>query len=285
MPLNTPNSDRIGVALAISETHPFDQAANWQQLIHWTDVARQEGARIICFPEMQLTGYELSADLQSRAQTLPGKIVERLLHLASKTHLTILTGLAEIDNDGRIYATHLVIHPSGHWFAYRKLHLAPPEHAWLSAGNQIPTFEARWGKFGIQLCYDAHFPDLSTHMALAGAEVIFVPHASPHGSASEKEASWFRHLSARAYDNTLYVLAVNPCGQNRNGIPFPGVAMAIDSAGYQIASLQTSQPKLLFVELDLAALRQRREHPMRYFLPNYRSDLASLPSPILRVDN
>ena len=54
----------------------------------------------------------------------------------------------------------------------------------------VPLFDVHGITLGIQLCYDAHFPELSTRMALDGADVIFMPHASPRGTPSKKLDSW-----------------------------------------------------------------------------------------------
>ncbi len=70
---------------------------------------------------------------------------------------------------------------------------------------------------GIQLCYDAHFPELSTRMAVNGADIIFMPHASPRGTPSQKLTSWLRHLTARAFDNGVFIVACNQNGDNQKG--------------------------------------------------------------------
>ena len=112
----------------------------------------------------------------------------------------------------------MVISPRGRTGVYRKLHLAPPEADHFSSGESLPVFHWSGIRFGIQLCYDAHFPQLSTQMAEADADMIFIPHASPRGQAAEKHQSWMRHLPARAFDNGLFVVACNQTGDNGNGL-------------------------------------------------------------------
>ena len=184
-----------------------------------------------------------------------------------------LAGLAEVDAQRRIYATHLSLLPDGTVGVYRKPHLAPPEQDIFSPGHEVPLFHFRGVRYGIQLCYDAHFPELTTRMAMNGADVIFIPHASPRGRASQKHASWLRHLPARAYDNSVFIVACNQVGENSLGLRFPGNAVAIDPSGNIIDTLLDGEEGVLQVDLRGADLYNVRGHRMRYFLPNRRPEI------------
>ena len=91
--------------------------------------AAREGAEIVCFPELNLTGYCVAPDLTKTALPVPGPATEEMVRIARSTSLTILAGLAEKDPDGRMYATHLVVTPQGVSGSYRKIHIAPPERS------------------------------------------------------------------------------------------------------------------------------------------------------------
>ena len=82
-----------------------------------------------------------------------------------------------------------------------------------------------------------------------------------------------RHLTARAFDNGLFVMACNQVGENDAGLSFPGVAVAIGPDGNLIDEKLSDTDAMLVVDLDADALKAVREHPMRYFLPNRRPDL------------
>ncbi len=239
----------------------------------WVERARDEGADILCFPEMYVTGYSLRPELREKAEPIPGPATEALLGLASAAKMVLLAGLAEKGNKGRVYAAHVVVWPHGKLGVYRKLYIAPPEEGLFAPGNRIPVFEYRGATFGIQLCYDAHFPELATAMALKGAEILFLPHASPRGSATEKIKSWMRHLPARAFDNGLFVVACNPVGENGEGLDFPGTALAVGPDGAVLATRAGKREGLLVVDLKKSALEAVRSHRMRFFLPRRRTDL------------
>lgn len=258
---------------------PFGQVSeNIKRTEYYTRKAREQGASIICFPEMNITGYATQRKLIDYADTIPGHISDRLGKLSAASGLVILAGIAEKHPSGRLFASHLVASPDHRVAVYRKVHPAPPERDVFSPADTIPVFNASGVTFGIQLCYDAHFPELSTCMAEAGAEVIFFPHASPRGSCTQKLNSWTRHLPARAFDNSLYVVACNQSGTNDNGLEFPGLALAIGPSG-EIIGKKTDDEGLLIVDLKAKDLDHVRNHKMRYFLPNRRPEIyAKKPS-------
>jgi N-carbamoylputrescine amidase len=222
---------------------------------------------------MNVTGYFNHSEIRSLAEPVPGNISQNLLNLAAEEDIVVLAGMAERSASDDIYASHLVVHPDGNVGVYRKLHIAPPEKKFLTAGTDIPLFKISGYTFGIQLCYDAHFPELATQMAIKGADVIFLPHASPRGNSKNKFKSWMRHLPARAFDNGLYIVACNQTGDNDRGLSFPGLALAIDPSGDVLAKKIDGNEKILIVDLKQEALKKVRHHDMRYFLPNRRSDI------------
>ena len=147
----------------------------------------------------------------------------------------------------------------------------------MSKGNEIEICQDKANNltFGIQLCYDAHFPQLATSMAVKGADLIMIPHASPRGTSSEKYQSWMRHLTARAFDNGIFIAACNQTGENGIGLSFPGVAVIIGPDGNIISKYIENKEGLLISKLSGEKLEAIHNHRMKYFLPNRRDDLYS----------
>jgi len=235
--------------------------------------AKSRGAHLICFPEMNISGYSSRLDIKAVAEPVPGPVSEAIIRLARRENIVILAGMAEKGGGGELFVSHLAAFPGGGLGVYRKVHIAPPEQAVFTPGEAVPVFEFAGVRFGIQLCYDAHFPDLSTVMAQKGADVIFMPHASPRGTPEEKYRSWRRHLPARAFDNSLFVIACNQAGENSNGLRFPGIALAIDPSGNVIEKDLSGREGMIVTDLSAAAMERVRGHKMRFFLPNRRQSL------------
>ncbi len=261
------------VALVVQKCIPGAFEKNCLASMEIIALAAANGAKAIVFPELNLTGYTAGLKTVSIAQPMDHKLLVSLSRAADKFEVSILAGMAEQAENNRIFASHLVFSPGKPADQYRKIHTAPNEKEYFSPGNRVKIFEHEGISFGIQLCYDAHFPELSTAMAVQGADIIFIPHASPRGTSKEKYQSWMRHLTARAFDNGIFIAAVNQTGDNAQGLIFPGLALLIGPDGNIISKYIEPEETIHYVNIDLDALTRVRSHRMRYFLPNRRNDL------------
>lgn len=263
----------LRIAVVVCNARVGETRRNLDKVIAFAQKARKAAADIVCFPELNITGYSHHTDILSVAEPIPGPASETLSKIAASHGLLILAGLAEKGNDNRIYATHIIAMPDGKLETYRKLHIAPPEKEIYTPGNAAPIFTFKESIFGIQLCYDTHFPELSRKMAIKGAEILFLPHASPRGLSVEKHRSWMRHLTARAFDNSLFVIACNQTGCNGKGLAFPGNSVVLDPAGNIIEKSLSGRETMMLVDLKAETLDNIRGSRMHFFLPNRRRDL------------
>lgn len=263
----------IRIAAVIFRSVAGDVRRNLDAMHPWIKASGEAGAAVVCFPEMNITGYSNLKEIIGSAEPVPGPISRDLSNLSKNHEIAILAGILERDATGRIFPSHLVIRPDGFVGIYRKLHIAPPEQENFTPGEKIPVFDVNGLRFGIQLCYDVHFPELSTQMAIKGAELIFIPHASPRGTPKDKYRSWMRHLTARAFDNSLFIVACNQAGDNGKGLDFPGIAVIIGPSGEVIEKNISGKESMVVQDLKAHDLNRVREHRMRYFLPNRRPEL------------
>lgn len=265
------------IALVVQNCLAGELKSNLDTCMDYSAKAADEGASIALFPEMNLTGYCSGKELPNIAVPLSETICTKLSKTAETKNIILVAGLAHLEtmeNRHRIFASQIVVFPDGRILIYKKIHAAPPEKEHLCTGDQIPRFNAASGiTFGIQLCYDAHFPELSTRMAMDGVDLIMMPHASPRGTSQEKFDSWMRHLRARAFDNSVFIAAVNQTGSNGRGLDFPGVAAVLGPDGNIISKSLTKSETLIVTKLDARQLESVRNHRMKYFLPHRRGDL------------
>lgn len=246
---------------------------NLARTIEWTQKAQRAGADLVCFPELNISGYCNRPQMAGIAQPIPGRVTDRLARLAADQNIVLLVGMASQNPHGKPFASHCVVFPDGRIEVYQKIHIAPPEKGTFAPGNSVPVFSVNGVTFGIQLCFDAHFPELAAAMTAKGAEVLFIPHASPRGNAEEKHNSWLRHLTARAFDNSLFVVACNQAGENCNGLFFPGNALVIGPSGEVVVKDTQPDSSILLADLKAADLQAVRSHPMRHFFPHRRPGL------------
>ncbi len=267
----------LRIALAVCRSVVGDTKGNLERMDQWCASAKANGTALVCFPELSATGYHVRDEIRWAAEAIAGPCSGQISDMADRHGISILAGIAE-KHGSRIYASHVVAEPgSGITGLYRKLHLGHPEKKIFTHGIHPPClFETRGLKFGIQLCYDAHFPELSTTMAMDGADIIFIPHASPGTSGDDKLDSWMRHLPARAFDNGVYVAAVNPVGGNGCGLWFPGAAVVISPDGKIINHFAGEDETMLIADLSAKTLESVRSHPMKYFLPDRRPEVYKI---------
>jgi predicted amidohydrolase len=187
--------------------------------------------------------------------------------------------MAEKAPSGVIYNTQIVATPGGLAGKFRKLHVNQDEISFFSYGSELAVFSIPKANFGIEICYDSHFPELSTSLALMGGEVLFFPHASGNGTGfdpqewerrEEKRERWLRYLPARAYDNSVFVVICNQVGENGGGNSFPGICLILDPKGRIVAETKTSDEEMILADLKAADLVHVRKHMRSHFFLHYR---------------
>lgn len=234
-------------------------------------LAANQGAEMVCFPEMSLTGYASSSWITDYAQTADGNWLKPIQHLAAEQHIAIMAGIPELDcQTNLLYITHFCCKPDGQVDFYRKTHLSKREAALFHAGDQIGVMDVKGIKVAIQLCYEAHFPEMALAQASAGAEVIVICSASPMGDSVQLHQRWLRYLPARAYDTGCYVLTCNQHGVSPCGRPYFGCAMAFNPDG-ELMDWDHSPNGLLIINIQRDAVRIAR--CKRSFLAHRRPDL------------
>ncbi len=265
--------DDLKVAAICMNSEPGKVEKNLDRVRSFALKASKEGANVVCFPELSVTGYTLKNARGVYSELDSDEVIDRLLQIAKEAQVLLLSGFIENPSKTDLYITQLVAGPEGLLGLYRKSHLSPHEKDVYKAGEKIGVFSYGNTTFGLQLCYEAHFPEISTAMALMGADIIFIPHASPRGDAEGKLSSWLRHLTARAFDNGVFVVACNQVGVSHEGLAFPGVAVVVGPDGQVLKKYTGGEETILYAVLDSKMLTDVREHRMKYFMPARRPEL------------
>jgi predicted amidohydrolase len=257
---------RVAAAQIASELGALERNLAKHRLL--VQQASTAGAHVLCFPELSLCGYPQDGDIAHElARPLDGDLAAGVATLADEHGIVVLAGMLESAPSGVVYNTQLVASPGGRLESYRKTHVPTSEIGRFRQGGELPVFRLEHAVVGVQICYDAHFPEATTVQALAGAEIVFMPHASTGSETrDEKRARWLRYLPARAYDNGVFVLVVNQADPERG---FPGIAIAFDPWGAILGEAAPNEEDLLVVDLRAAALVERRAVAETFF-PHFR---------------
>jgi len=218
--------------------------------------AADSGAKLIVFPECALTGYcfESRSEAEEHAEPVPGPSVERLAALCEEREVWAVVGLLERDGD-RLYNACALIGPNGHAATYRKIHLPYlGVDRFTDPGAQpFVVHEAAGLRVGLHICYDGAFPESSRILSLLGADLLLLPTNWP--IRTEVQAD---HLTIiRAYENTVYAMAVNRVGTER-GYPFIGRSSLADPDGRHLFFGDPEREQILTAEIDPARARDKR---------------------------
>ncbi len=232
-----------------------DPANNFDTIRKFVTEGKRAGCVAICFPEAFLTGYfpDKAAEL---ALQKDHPLFSQIADLAQSQQMDLLIGFMEKEGTG-FYLTHGIWRSNGTAAFYRKTHLGQKEQTIFSAGDCLEVFFLSCGlRVGIQLCVETHFPEITQTYSLAGAEVIFAPHASPIGS-EKRQNLWEKYIPARSYDNRVYMACCNLWDPVR----FGGGCMVTDPNGDILMSFFENAPGLLTFDID-------REKICTYHCPN-----------------
>ncbi|MBM9594935.1 deaminated glutathione amidase [Roseitranquillus sediminis] len=255
----------------------FAAANNWQDNLEIVlDLVRRAsaaGCDLLVLPEGILARDIADPEIvRKAAQPLNGPFMSALLEGSAALDLAIAFCLhVPSEGSGRVFNTHVVLRKGQIVASYRKLHLydafAAQESEHVAPGDLVPDLiEIAGLKVGLMTCYDVRFPELARYHAIQGADVLILPAAWVRGPG--KEHHWETLVTARALENTCYVVAVGECGPRNIG-----ASMVVDPLGV-VTHRAGSQPTLILAELDPEGIaRARADLPV---LKNRRFGLAML---------
>ena len=267
-----------------------DKEKNFALIKRFVNEAVVKDVEMIIFPEMCLTGYLFTKDLNREemtklAENIPnGGYCQRLQKLANENNITIGMGLVELADGGELYNNYIIARPNQKLITYRKLHCFVNQY--MSSGNEYVVFSLPNGhKAGILICYDNNIIENVRLTALKGAEVIIAPHQtggcltqSPYCMGVIDQKLWLNReknpeaieaefkgqkgrgwllkwLPARAHDNGVYYIFSNGVGPDGNEIR-TGNAMIIDPHGNIISETWQAKNMMVTAELDFSQCKK-----------------------------
>ncbi len=157
-----------GLQLALSPGNNLDRIAAEVALV----ARRYPWVSMVVMGE--LCGFGANPAL---AECMPGETENILCKLARETGLWLIPGsLYERDGDA-IYNTTPVIDPQGNVVVrHRKIYPFMPYERNIASGSEFTVFDVPGvGRFGVAICYDMWFPEVTRSLVSLGAEVILHP--------------------------------------------------------------------------------------------------------------
>lgn len=265
------------VVLAQLSPRPGDVAGNAARLRALLPLAR---ADLVVFPELYLSGYRIgdqfhrAAVAGTREATGPIREAAR----AAGVHVVFGAPTASTERAGEVQNTAVLIGPNGEPYLQGKRYL--PTYGPFEEGSLFSPVDGSepapvaGHRVGLEICYDAFFPEVSRELARKGSDLLVVISAAPVTSRRLFE----KVLPARAVENACPLVYVNRVGVE-DGIVFGGGSGAWDARGERLPETEvpverhTDEESVVAVDIDLTEAARWR--PFRPVL----RDVSSRPPP------
>jgi predicted amidohydrolase len=245
--------DKFRIALAQISCEQGNKEKNLETIRENVAKAKREGAQLVIFPELSLTGYVVRDQIYELAERIPGPSTRFVEELAKESKLHIIFGMPEASEKAQatLYNSAILVGPKGVIGKYHKMYL--PTHSvfeekrYFRPGYQVAVFDTKLGKIGLVICYDIYFPEVTRLTRLKGAQLIVCISASPG-----IRRSFFETLTtARAIENTAFLAYVNMAGIE-DGLQFWGGSRMIGPGGRIIAQAKYDEEDFVVAEVDYA---------------------------------
>ncbi|GHF14859.1 hypothetical protein GCM10017044_06220 [Kordiimonas sediminis] len=211
-----------------------------------TAVARYPFIQMVMLSELALCGAGAKSGTPRLADAQ-----DSLCNLAKSLGIWLIPGSIFEDEGGKVYNTTPVIDPNGNIIAtYRKMYPFYPYEAGVSEGQDICVFDIPdYGRFGLYICYDMWFPELSRAMISKGAEVLLHPTLTDTQDREVEQAM----IRATAAQQQCYVIDVNGTGQQGLG------QSLIAGPDGEILHKASTKEEIILTEVDFDRVRRGRE--------------------------
>jgi beta-ureidopropionase len=242
------------------------QQAALDKHLKFVDEAGSKGVQLLCLQEI-FNGPYFCPGQDKRwyeaAEPVPGPTTEAVAKAAAKHGMAVVVPVYEREQAGVYYNTAAVYDADGTYLGkYRKNHIPQTSGFWekyfFRPGNLgYPTFQTRYAKIGVYICYDRHFPEGARLLGLNGAEIVFNPSATVAGLS---QYLWKLEQPAHAVANGYFVGASNRVGTEApwNIGKFYGSSYFVDPRGNFLAQGSEDKDELVVAEMDLDMIEEVR---------------------------
>ena len=261
----------------IQQTASEDKPANLEKALDSVDRTADQAANIVCFSELAFTRFypqeKATSDIVSLAETIPGPTTELFAEKARRHGIVIILNLLE-ESDGQTFDSSPVLNVDGSILGItRMVHITDyacfHEKGYYTPGDQgAPVYDTQFGRLGVAICYDRHYPEYMRALALKGAEIVFIPQAGAVGEWPD--GLYEAEMRVASFQNGYFTALCNRVGREQK-LNFAGESFVTDPSGNIIARAASQEEEILTCEIDLAKVHS--SHATQLFLRDRRPEL------------
>lgn len=248
------------LALAQMKMAP-DMETNYKKSVELIAEAAKNGADMICFPEVQLTPffpqYE-GKNVDAYVLYLDSSYVQGVC-AACKENKIYASPNFYIEENGKRYDMSLLVDDRGEIIGKQKMvHIAQAEKFYeqdyyTPSEESFEVFDTKFGKVGIVVCFDRHYPESIRTSALNGAELVIVPTANTKDEPSDL-FQW--EIKIQAFQSCVNVAMCNRVGLE-DEMDFSGESIIADANGNTVLLADDSEG-IFYAEVDMAGATEIR---------------------------
>jgi N-carbamoylputrescine amidase len=249
---------------------------NMQKAIAGIKDAAAKGANIVCLQELFTSLYFCDVEDYENfklAEKIPGATTDTLGEVAAACNVVVIASLFEKRTQGIYHNTTAVIDADGTYLGmYRKMHI-PDDPAYYEKFYFTPgdlgykTFDTKFAKIGVLICWDQWYPEAARLTALQGAEILFYPTAIGWATSQDEATNveqynaWQTIQRSHAVANGVHVVSVNRVGLEQDGaMKFWGGSFVSNPFGTLLYKGSHDNEETEVVEIDTDATDRYRTH-------------------------
>jgi predicted amidohydrolase len=266
----------VKIALIQQRATP-DLAANLKAGLAALDRAADQGAQVIAFAELAFTPFypqkPATGKVVHLAEPIPGPTTQAFAEAAVRRGVVVVLNLFEKDGDAT-YDSSPVIDADGSLLGVtRMIHITEypcfHEQGYYTPGDSgAPVYNTAFGRLGVAICYDRHYPEYMRALALAGAQVVIVPQA---GAVDEwPDGLYEAEMQVASFQNGYFTALCNRVGKEEC-LDFAGESFVCAPDGRILTRAGQGTDEILFCDLDLS--QAENSHARRLFLRDRRAQL------------
>lgn len=231
--------------MAVVQTRPIqgDVSANIRDHQQSVEAAVTNGAKAVFFPEMSITGYELTR-AADWAMEMNDDRLDCFQTMSDDGQITIGVGLPARTAAG-LHISHVIFQPNRPRKLYSKKYLHADEEPFFVCGDNFPIIPIDGFNIALAICYELSIP--------AHVEAAVASDANMYVACTAKSASGVDSASARLADiaqtHHIPVLFSNCVGQS-DGFTSTGNTAAWDRSGRLLAQLNETESGILIVNSE-----------------------------------
>lgn len=256
---------RKAVRIGACQTPEFvnDLSGALACMLQFSKEGEDKNVDLLLFPECFLSGYLLDEIyMKSNSYDFTSNKFVSILNQLEHVKPVLVFGVSEKQGE-KYFNSAVVVNKGKIVGVYRKTHLISPNESFFVPGDNYPIFEINGLKYGINICYDAQFPDASKAVADQGAQLLLL---LAQNMLKPKTAEYWKYRhndirSQRVHENDFWFVSSDVTGirpPDPNGIERIGYGptLAMNPQAEVVAQVPLMTVGMITVDIPIDFVKQ-----------------------------